>query len=142
MKSPKEFLSNGMRLEDFLSFLYRLLYSIFRVRFFRVKQLGNKFIIFVVYLWFVVANENSLLWVTFFNGVSNVRCEDVEHYFGIIIAIETFKMNICDSDWKKKSLYNHTSFACQYQGKSINFSTYIKLYAIYNSSQLILVVKS
>ena len=50
---------------------------------------GNKFIIFVVYLWFVVAYENSLLWGTLFNGVSNVRCEDVEHNFGIVIATQT-----------------------------------------------------
>ena len=57
--------------------------------FFRIKQLGYEFIIFVVYFWFVVANENSFLLGTFFNDVSNVRCEDVEHHFGIIIAFET-----------------------------------------------------
>ena len=56
--------------------------------FFRVKQLGYEFIIFVVYIRFVAANENSLLWGTFFNGVINVRYVDVEHYFGIVIAIE------------------------------------------------------
>ena len=61
----------------------------FAFAFFRGKKLLYKFIILVVYLWFVVANENSLLWGTFFKGVSNVRCEDVEHYFGNIIAIET-----------------------------------------------------
>ena len=90
MKSPKEFLSNGMRLEDFFEFLVSFIILHFsRSLFFRVNQLGYKFIIFVVYLWFAVANENSLLWGTYFNGVSNVICEDVEHYFGIIIAIET-----------------------------------------------------
>ena len=90
MKSPKEFLSSGMRLEDFFEFLVSFIILRFsRSLFFRVKELGFKFIIFVVYVWFVVANANSLLWGTFFNGVSNVRCEDVEHYFGIIIAIET-----------------------------------------------------
>ena len=51
--------------------------------------MGNKFIIFVVYFLVVVANKNSLLWGTFFNGVSKVRCENAEHCFGIIIAIET-----------------------------------------------------
>ena len=90
MKSPNVFLSNGMRLEDFFEVLVSLIILHFLCSFFfRVKQLGYKFIISVVYLWFVVANEKCLLWGTFFNGDSNVRCEDVEHYFGIITAIET-----------------------------------------------------
>ena len=79
-----------MRLEDFFEFLVSFIILHFsRSLFFELKKWGYKFIIFVVYLWFVVANENSLLWGTFFNGVSYVRCEYVEHYIGIINAIET-----------------------------------------------------